>query len=124
MYLADLSLNDKKNFLELAYHVSNCDDDLHVDEIKILMKIREEMSLSEFVYQIQEKDIDNVLKKLSKSTNKSKKGMFLEIMNIIMADQKYDENEMKIAEKIATSWDLIPEDSLVVLKWIKNLYKI
>lgn len=122
MYLADLDLKDKKYFLELAYFVSNCDNELHVEEIKVLMKLREEMSLSEFEYQIQEKNIDTVIDQLAKSSHKSKKGMFLEIMNLIISDKKYDENEINIAEKLATRWELIPEESLVVLKWIRDLY--
>jgi DNA-binding transcriptional MerR regulator len=122
MYLSDLDLTDKKYFLELAYYVSTCDNELHLEEIKVLMRLREEMSLSEFIYQIQEKNIDRVIDQLAKSSQKSKKGMFLEIMNLIVSDRKYDENEIKIAEKLATIWELIPEESLVVLKWIRDLY--
>ncbi len=33
MYLSDLDLTDKKYFLELAYYVSTCDNELHLEEI-------------------------------------------------------------------------------------------
>ncbi len=124
MYLHALSKSEKENFIELAYFVAYCDNVFHEEEKNKIKEFRQEMDLSEGDYQIQNRDLESVINALSSSDKVIRRAIFLEIMDLMMSDNYYDEREHKLAEKLVIKWDVMDIRNAAVLGWIKNMYRI
>ncbi len=121
MDLSKLNRDEKKNFIELAFFISNCDGSFDELEKKKIKNLRDQMNISESDYKVTNKNIDNVINELSKSDIKNKKIMFLEIMDLIMSDKYYDEKEHKIAQKLINIWKIKEKESKHAFIWIKKI---
>ncbi len=126
MFLHILNEKERKNFLDVAYYIANCDDDFAEEEKEMIRQYRRELELSESDYIIREKiNLENVLGEFSKADRAVKNAIFMEIIALVFADDVFADEEKKIVENIMTMFKIGDGQFQKTKKWIeelKNLY--
>lgn len=121
MYLHLLTKEEKKNFLELAHHVANCDD-RYVGQEKILIETyRQEMQLTEDEYKVQNLSFEQILENFTQTGIKSKIAMFLEISVLVISDYEFHDKEKNILKILKDKWQITEEKYESVLRWYREL---
>lgn len=117
MYLSDLNVGEKKNFLELAKYSIGLNGEYKAEEKMIYESYVQECGLSE--YSISKQDnIDSVIKVLAKSNNKSKRIVILELYGILLADGEVCQAESKFMQKISCAFSIDEYEMKKIQRWV------
>lgn len=106
MYLANLNHENKKLFLELAYHLASSDGDYSESEQAMISCYCDEMHLpSDF--KPHTKSVDDVISRLNiLCTDTEKKIIIFEAIGLALADSNYDKSERAIVSQMCTVFGL------------------
>ena len=122
MFLELLNRKEKENFLELAYYVAQCDSNFVQEEQDWIRVYREEMKLND--YKLKGKNLDEVIDELNGSSFLSKTSIFLEILDLILADLDYNGDEQRVVAKIREKWNINDEQFDSIVFWLKDKHII
>lgn len=126
MYLRDLNLKEKKNFLELAYFVANYNQKFANEQKQLINEYRAEMFLPEDEYEIKGKEINDILDFFKDDSTQTKNAIFLEIMSLILSDNIYDEKEREVVAMIEDEFEITKEEhdeAVSILEGINDIYR-
>lgn len=123
MFLKKLSRSNQKLFLELAYYSATVDNEFSAFEKTMINEYRKEMDLDESKYKVKNLSIDDILKKLSKSSEQEKKIIFVELIGLVLSDKKFKKQEKTLIEKLMKAFDISDKLKVKAVKWVKDLQK-
>ena len=98
MFLNELKKDEAIAFLELVNQVANVDEVFAKEEKNLIEDYKKELNLPE--YEIQNMKYDEIIEKLSKSTERTKRIIYFEIVGLALIDGEYEEREVGLLEKI------------------------
>ena len=122
MYLNQLNEKQSNLFLDIALHMSKCDEDYSSIEKDLVLDLCEEMEIP--YRDISENNLKQAAKLLSEELNhKQKKMIFLELMSLAFVDESIDPREENAIHDIASIFGLSNDDCEIALNLIKELGK-
>ncbi|MBU2024928.1 MAG: hypothetical protein KJ609_19345 [Gammaproteobacteria bacterium] len=120
MYLSELNIGEKKNFLELAKYAMGLNGE-HKDEEKDVYKsFVYECGMQSYQVQKQE-NIESVIKVLAKSSNKTKRIVMVELFGILLADSEVCTEEQVFIEELASSFEIEPFEYKRFQRWVEAM---
>ncbi|EJE8549043.1 hypothetical protein M5238_003795 [Vibrio vulnificus] len=117
MYLSELNIGEKKNFLELAKFSMGLDGMHQAEEQDIYQSFVQECGLAEYELSKQDK-IESVIKVLAKSKGKSKRIVLLELYGILLADGEVCEKESDFMVSLAEQFAIEDYESKKIQRWV------
>lgn len=120
MFLDELNVKERKNFLELAYYAMNVDGKVWDEELEVFNNFRAEARLSEEDYSIQNKDIDLIIREFQSSTKKIKKAVLFELFGIILSNDEYHENQEGLVNKLIEKWNFRNYHANKIRRWVED----
>ena len=119
MFLSDLTLSERKNFLDLAYLAMASDGSIDESEERVYGTYKYECELPE--HKPSNKPIDELLSELKDSSPYSKRIILMELCGIWSADNAWDELEYKMLYKIAKSFGLTESEADRLKRWSREM---
>jgi len=120
MYLHLLEENEKKDFLELAYHLMGVDGTHQDEEVAIFESYKHECSLHEYIISKQN-NLENVINCFKTTSLKTRKIILIELFGIVLADGEVHENEETFITHLATSFNITDEELEKMNKWVLTM---
>jgi len=125
MFLKALNNQEKVSFLELALRIAKSDDDFSVEERGMIEEYKYEMKLDYDLKSIDlEKDINNLIENFSASEPATIKKVFIELIGLIMADEKFAESEKVIIKNFMNRYNLSEDYLKNVQDWVQKLNEL
>ena len=122
MFLKVLGNEEKKSFLDLALRIAKSDEDFSVKEKGMIEEYKYEMNLDydpESTY-LEKEQID-LIEVFSDSELATIKKIFIELIGLIMADEKFVESEKDIIKDFMERYNLSDDYLKKVQDWVKKL---
>lgn len=119
MLIADFNNNEKQLTWELLNIVANADNIVSDEEKEMLNSYKIELSGVNF--DSRNKDLEQILIELSKSSHFVKKVICFEVFALIMADQHYDENEKTLFNKLISEFNISNDDEGTIKRLVLDL---
>ncbi|PFG45448.1 tellurite resistance protein TerB [Vibrio sp. ES.051] len=120
MYLSELNIGEKKNFLELAKFSMGLDGEQKTEEQEVYQSFVQECGLTE--YELKKQDnIQSVIKVLSKSKNKSKRIVLLELYGILLADGDVSKEESDFMTELSNQLSIEEYESKKIQRWVSAM---
>ena len=113
-----LDNQDNLNLIELAYKISLVDGSCTSDEYNLLVRLQQELGIDYFP---DTQSVDDLIKYFSHRDSSIQKTVWLQIYTIVVADNKLDENENDIINKIKTGFTITPEEFEKIARAVENL---
>jgi hypothetical protein len=120
MYLSELSIGEKKNFLELAHYAMGLNGQFKEEEKEIYKSFVYECDLTSYSLDKQEK-IDTVIKVLAKSESKNKRIVLIELFGILLADGEVCSDEADYMDKVALTFDIQDYELKKIQRWVEAM---
>lgn len=120
MFLQELNLKERKNFLELAYYTMGVDGKRDPAEINMFNNFRAEMNLPEDEYKIAEKPLKAILTDFNSSKKRIRKAVMYEILGIILANNEYHKAEEEMIETLQKEWGFRDYDVKKIKRWVED----
>jgi hypothetical protein len=120
MYLNELSIGEKKNFLELAHYAMGLNGEFKDEEQEIFQSFVYECDLPSYSLDKQEK-IDTVIKVLAKSEAKNKRIVLIELFGILLADGEVCDAESKYMDKVSLAFDFQDYELKKIQRWVEAM---
>ncbi|MBB1406103.1 hypothetical protein H5079_10795 [Pseudoalteromonas sp. SG44-5] len=120
MYLSELSIGEKKNFLELAYYAMGLNGELKEEEKEIFQSFVYECELPKYSLEKQER-IDSVIKVLAKSETRNKRILLIELFGILLADGEVCDAEAQYMDKIGLAFDIDNYEIRKIQRWVEAM---
>ena len=124
MYLRRLNREEQENFLELAYSAANYNDNFAKEQKGLINEYRNEMLLDKDEYQIQEKELNDILDFFADSAKEVKNAVFLEIMALILSDDIYCDLEQEIVAIIEDRLEISEGKHDQAVQWVKDMQEL
>lgn len=124
MFLEELNIKERKNFLELAYFTMLSDGVIAEEEQVMFNRFRVELQLSEKDYAIQEKSISTILNEFNASKKRVKKIVMFELWGIMLANHNLDEKQQELVEKIKNEWNLRDFEVNRMKRWVEDFNEL
>jgi hypothetical protein len=123
MFLSELNIGEKKNFLEIARFSMGLNGEHKEEEEMIFNSFVHECDLKG--YQLQKQDnIDSAIKVLAKSKNKHKKILLIELFGILLADGNVCDEEASFMDKLANAFDFEEFQVRKIQRWVEAMNDI
>lgn len=120
MYLSELSIGEKKNFLELAHYAMGLNGQFKEEEKEIYKSFVYECDLPKYSLEKQEK-IDSVIKVLAKSEHKNKRIILIELFGILLSDGEICRDEASYMDKVSLSFDIQDFELKKIQRWVEAM---
>lgn len=120
MFLTELTLNDRKDFLDLAYFAMGINGEYKEDEKQIFDAFIHECELSEYEPENQD-NIKIKIKKLSKKSSKVKRIVLIELMGILLADGEICDAEAEFLDTLGSKFEFESYEVKRVQRWVENM---
>jgi len=122
MFLKALGNEEKKSFLDLALRIAKSDEDFSVEEKGMIEEYKYEMNLDYDPESICfEKEEFDLIDAFSDSEPATVKKIFIELIGLIMADEKFVESEKAIIKDFMERYDLTDDYLKNVQDWVTKL---
>jgi len=120
MYLNELSIGEKKNFLELAHYAMGLNGEFKDEEQEIYQSFVYECDLPKYSLEKQEK-IDSVIKVLAKSVPRNKRILLIELFGILLADGEICDSEAQYMDKVGLALDIEDYEVKKIQRWVEAM---
>lgn len=121
MFLEELSLKEKKAFLEVADKLISVDNIKANEELNMLLQYRNEMNLNEKEYKIGELTLESSVKQLKKLDNVMKKKVFFELIALAMCDNNYSIEEKNYIIELQKTFSIDNDKAREFEKCVKDI---
>lgn len=123
MYLRELKMEQKELFLDLCINISRCDADFAQEEKELIKKICEEMNIEEKY--TAEGSMEDILEQLAKKTTpREKRIITIELVGVIMVDNKLTEEESEILKRLSDIFAIGFDEIEALIQSVKKLYTV
>ncbi|QQX81374.1 TerB family tellurite resistance protein [Shewanella sp. KX20019] len=123
MYLSELNIGEKKNFLEITKYAMGLNGEYKEEELEVFTSFIYECGLSSYDLQKQD-NIDNVIKVLAKSATKMKRIILIELFGILLADGNICDKEEAFMTKLANAFDVESYEYKRYQRWVEAMNDI
>lgn len=106
MFLAELSKENQKNYLRVAYALVNADGKVTEEEINNLNLYKAEIPDMSDINDYKTNSISEPLKELSLLDNKTKKKVYFELVSLAYADSEYSDEEKALIKSVISEFGL------------------
>ena len=120
MFLTELNLNDRKDFLDLAYYCMGLNGEHKEDEREIFSAFVHECELTEYEPENQD-NIKIEIKKLSKKSSKVKRIVLIELLGILLADGEICDSEAEFLDTLGQKFEFEPYEVKRIQRWVENM---
>ncbi|TYL46653.1 hypothetical protein [Marinomonas sp. IMCC 4694] len=120
MYLSELNIGEKKNFLELAKYAMSLNGEHKEEELEIYNSFVHECELASYQTSKQS-SVEGVIKVLSKSQEKAKRIVLVELFGILLADNEVCEEEQVFIETLASSFEIDIYEIKRFQRWVEAM---
>ncbi|OIK17263.1 hypothetical protein BIV60_00130 [Bacillus sp. MUM 116] len=120
MFLAELALEEREAFLELANLIAAIDGNRSVFEDSILNKYQKEMDLKE--YQLKDLTLEEILKKFK--SERAKNIVLTELFQLIYADGVFHNQESESIKKIKEHFGFDSNEFSSFKDWIDKIKEL
>ena len=117
MYLSELNIGEKKNFVELAKYAMGVNGEHKPEEIEVYQSFLHECELIDFQLDKQDK-IESVIKVLGRSSLKSKRIVLIELFGILFADGEICEAEEVFLEQVIGAFEIADYEAKRFQRWV------
>ncbi len=114
----ELNEQDNLNLIELAYKISLADGSCTSDEYQLLVRLQQELGIDYFP---DSQSINDLIKYFSQRDMSVQKTVWLQLYTIIVADNRLDENETIIINKIKSTFSISTEAFDKISQAVDNL---
>ena len=123
MYLSELNVGEKKNFLELAKFAMGLNGEHKQEEQEIFGSFL--IECDQTGYKVKKQDsIESVIKVLSKSPQQSKRIVMIELFGILLADGEVCDAEVEFIENLASSFNIDAYEYKRYQRWVAAMNDI
>lgn len=123
MYLGEFDKEKKELFLDLCINLSKCDGDFAIVEKRLIEKFCVEMNINARFEAKQ--DTESTLALLNNlCDNREKRAIIIEIIGIVLADEKYHDAEKSILRDCSNVFSVDFLEITKVMDVVKELYGI
>lgn len=120
MYLTELNVNERKDFLDLAFYAMGLNG-IHKDGEKcVYTAFVHECGLESHEAQSQD-DIAKVVHTFSKASIKVKKIVVIEVLGILLADGVICEKETEFLDLLGSRFEMEPYEIRRIQRWVENM---
>jgi hypothetical protein len=120
MYLSELNITEKRNFLELAHYAMGVNGAHKESEQEILEAFYAECNIGE--YELSQQDqISLVIEQLAKTEEQIKKIIILEIFGVLLADGEYCDAEKNFMASLAESLEVDNYLLKKIKRWVQAM---
>ena len=119
MFLSELTIPERKIFLDLAYLAMASDGSIDKSEENVYNTYKYECELTDFIPS--DKSLDELLPKLKEALPQSKRIILMELCGIWSADDFWDDLEYKMMYKIAKSFGLSESEADRMKRWSREM---
>ncbi|RTR39751.1 hypothetical protein EKG38_08110 [Shewanella canadensis] len=120
MYLSELSVAERKNFLELAYFAMGLNGSYKDQEKAIFESFTHECGMPS--YQLKKQDeIDYVIKLLTRSEVKNRRIVLVELFGIVLADNEFCTVETEFMLKLAAAFGIEEFELKRLQRWVEAM---
>ena len=123
MYLSELNVGEKKNFLELAKYSMGLNGEHKEEELEVFTSFIHECGLSSYDLQKQD-NIESVIKVLAKSETKMKRIVLMELFGVLLADGDICEAEDAFMAKLANTFNIESYEYKRYQRWVEAMNDI
>lgn len=120
MYLSELNIGQKKNFLELAKYAMNLDSVQKDQEMQVYSSFVQECGLQDYQVSKQE-SIKSVIKVLSQAELKVKRIVMIELFGILLADKDFCDEEVAFVNMLATEFNIDTYECNRLQRWVEAM---
>jgi tellurite resistance protein len=120
MFLAELQLEEKKAFLELAYLIANVDGKYSVFESKTIKEYHKELAIGD--YTIKGITIENILEEFK--SERSRTIVLTELLRLIYSDGVFHEQERESVSLIKKHFGFNPNEYDSFKDWIIKIKEL
>ena len=122
MFLSDLTKEQSKYFLELAYIGMMANGEMKVEELEVFEAFKYETHMSDFV--VQNIQLDDILHYFKNESKVIRNKVLIEFFGILYSDKNICESEEVIIQKLQDSWEL-PRDYVDQCRfWVKDFTRL
>lgn len=123
MYLSELNIGEKKNFLEITKYAMGLNGEYKEEELEVFVSFAYECGLSS--YNLQKQDsIESVIKVLAKSETKMKRIVLIELFGVLLADGEVCEKEERFMAKLANAFNIESYEYKRYQRWVEAMNDI
>lgn len=120
MYLSELNIGEKKNFLELAKYAMSLNGEYKEEELEIYNSFVHECGFESY-QTVKQQDIESVIKVLIKAKEKSKRIVLVELFGILLADNEVCEDEQVFIDNLASSFEIDRYETKRYQRWVEAM---
>ncbi|OIM99600.1 hypothetical protein BFR57_03275 [Idiomarina sp. MD25a] len=120
MFLSELNIGERKNFLELAHYSMGLNGEHKDVESMVFNSFVHECDLTGYTLQKQDK-IDSIVKVLSKSSDKHKKILLIELYGILLADGEVCMSESEFMQYLANAFGFGQSEVDELQSWVEQM---
>ncbi|NQZ04688.1 TerB family tellurite resistance protein [Idiomarina sp.] len=120
MFLSELNIGERKNFLELAHYSMGLNGEHKDVESMVFNSFVHECDLPGYKLQKQDK-IESILKVLSKSSDKHKRILVIELYGILLADGEVCASEADFMEQLADEFGFDKKQVAELQSWVEQM---
>lgn len=106
MFLAELSKENQKNYLEVAYALVNADGKVTEEELNNLNLYKAEIPGMSDINDYKTNSISETIKELSLLDNKTKKKVYFELISLAYIDAEYSDEEKELIKSVISEFGL------------------
>jgi len=123
MYLSELNIGEKKNFLEITKYAMGLNGQYKEEEVEVFTSFTHECGLS--TYDLQKQDsIESVIKVLAKSETKMKRIVLIELFGVLLADGDVCDEEEEFMAKLANAFNIESYEYKRYQRWVEAMNDI
>jgi uncharacterized tellurite resistance protein B-like protein len=122
MFLSALNIKEKKDFLELAYHAVASSGEVKKEELEIFESYAYECELPD--YQVEGRSVEEIIKKLKKSSKKKLRIIIIELWGVILADEEMAKSEEEFMKHLCHEWDFTDAQYRRMQRWSQDLIDV
>lgn len=120
MFLTELNLNDRKDFLDLAFYAMGLNGEHKEDEIEIFKAFVHECELAEYKPESQD-NIKVSINKISKKSGKVKRIVLIELLGILLADGEICDAEAEFLDVLGQKFEFESYEVKRIQRWVENM---
>ncbi|WP_178863449.1 hypothetical protein [Thiomicrorhabdus cannonii] len=120
MYLSFLNEEEQKDFLELARYSMGLNGEYKDSEEKVLLNYKYECHLEDYLASRQDQ-IEAIIEAFTKSTDKVKKIVLIELYGVLSADNEVCEKESKFFGELAAKLDVDGFMLKRIIRWVEAM---
>lgn len=110
MFLAELTKENQKSYLELAFALVNADGKVTAEELNTLNLYKAEIVDMQDIEAYRTDDISAAIKSLSKLDKRSRKKVYFELISLAYTDNEFSDEEKEFINRLKAEFVLSETD--------------